>query len=62
MLRVIIGVIVVMMYKISGDAAIVGRGIAVALCGAMTGIIMLAGLFTAMKYRFLRQHNIPSAQ
>ncbi len=61
MLRVIIGVIVVMMYKIGGDAAIVGRGIAVALCGAMTGIL-LAGLFTAMKYRFLRQHNIPRAQ
>ncbi len=61
MINAIIGVIVVMMYKIGGDTAIVGRGIAVALCGAMTGIL-LAGLFTAMKYRFLRQHNIPRAQ
>ena len=54
MISSISGIIVVMMYKIGGDTVVVGQGIATALCGAMAGVI-LAGLFTALKYRFLRQ-------
>ena len=44
----------VMMFKIGGDTTVVGQGIATALGGALIGI-MLAGLFSAIKYRFLRQ-------
>ena len=54
MISAIAGIIVVMMYKIGGDTAVVGQGIATALAGALIGI-MLAGLFSAIKYRFLRQ-------
>ena len=54
MISAIAGIIVVMMYKIGGDTVVVGQGIATALGGALIGI-MLAGLFSAIKYRFLRQ-------
>ena len=54
MISTIAGIIVVMMFKIGGDTAVVGQGIATALTGALIGI-MLAGLFSAIKYRFLRQ-------
>ena len=54
MISAIAGIIVVMMFKIGGDTAVVGQGIATALAGALIGI-MLAGLFSAIKYRFLRQ-------
>ena len=45
MISAIAGIIVVMMFKIGGDTAVVGQGIATAL----------AGLFSAIKCRFLRQ-------
>ena len=54
MISTIAGIIVVMMFKIGGDTTVVGQGIATALGGALIGI-MLAGLFSAIKYRFLRQ-------
>ena len=54
MISTIAGIIVVMMFKIGGDTTVVGQGIATALGGALIGI-MLAGLFSAIKFRFLRQ-------
>ena len=54
MISSIAGIIITMMFRIGGDATLVGQGIATSLVGAMIGI-MLAGLFSAIKYRFLRQ-------
>ena len=56
MISAIAGIIITMMFKIGGDTTVVGQGIATSLAGAMIGI-MLAGLFSAIKYRFLRQIN-----
>ena len=50
----ILDFIVVMAYKLGGDTAIVGLGIAQAMAVLFWGF-MLAALFTALKFRFLSQ-------
>ena len=50
----IIGVIIVMMYRIGGDTSLVGQGIASAMTASLWGIL-LAALFGALKSKFLHQ-------
>ena len=50
----IAGFIIVMMFKIGGDTTIVGQGMATAMAAMFWGLI-LAALFTALKFRFLAQ-------
>ncbi len=50
----IAGFIIVMMYKIGGDTALVGQGIATAAAAMFWGLV-LAALFTSLKFRFLAQ-------
>ena len=50
----IIGVIIVMMYRIGGDTSLVGQDIASAMTASLWGIL-LAALFGALKSKFLHQ-------